>query len=373
MRTFWHYSTLLTESKQSIINLGFPSIIASLLYEKFHEKAPLIARWFKEQTSKDDAKDWWLWRFGGFSTKHTLNDYIKLYDSTFDHEKYIKALKDLNMSHYQSEDESDRLEMRRALRKEIDKKFFDEVFFYYYPIISAIESGTLKDLAPYKNLPFSDAARKFEEKRLLSDSTPVKKYKNGFKWIDVGKKCPLVGEELRNCGSVGVMSMDPSATMIALFGPENKPHVVVTYSPSEKRISGDQGGASTEVKSKYHRYVLDLVKTLGAKFDHFNSKSSLLGLKYQLQNKAQKIQQINRGPYDIVFRFVLGGHTYYTDQYTSAPEEEWDRVQAAVAKKEITLPTNTGKVTDLFNHRNRENLRNWGVRYIPLEKLLSGH
>jgi hypothetical protein len=39
---------MLQESKQGIINLGFPEVIASILYKRFGNKASLIAKWVKD-------------------------------------------------------------------------------------------------------------------------------------------------------------------------------------------------------------------------------------------------------------------------------------------------------------------------------------
>jgi hypothetical protein len=46
--------SLIFESKQSIVNLGYPEIIASLFYEKFGNKAYQLAKWYKEYYADGD-------------------------------------------------------------------------------------------------------------------------------------------------------------------------------------------------------------------------------------------------------------------------------------------------------------------------------
>lgn len=76
------FSVWLTESKQSIISFGFPEVIAKIFYGKFGNKAPLIAKWFKEANNRDNSDNWWRQRFGGFSI-HNLDDYTRLYQATY--------------------------------------------------------------------------------------------------------------------------------------------------------------------------------------------------------------------------------------------------------------------------------------------------
>ena len=46
---FERYSnSILLESKQSIINLGYPRIIVDLLFEKYGKNSFIISKWLKE-------------------------------------------------------------------------------------------------------------------------------------------------------------------------------------------------------------------------------------------------------------------------------------------------------------------------------------
>ena len=317
----------LDESKQSIIGLGYPEIIAKIFYEKFGNKAPLLARWFKEDNSigKDDPA-WWKGRVG---TYNGHNNYCRLWQATFDPEEYVRVCKQLELSDV-SVDEMHLREMRQSLKEQISKELLKE-YFFSLSFIKSIMNGTLTDLSPYKNLSFEDAWKRYEKKRIFADQKPIKVYKDGYKWIDVGKRCPLVGQEMSNCGSAGLMSMDKDATILVLFDDNNKPHVITTYSPNEKRISGDEGGASSAVKTKYHRYVIDLAETLGATFDSGKSKSDLLGIKYKLRNTASKIQQLNKKTYfDSTFRFVINGKIYYSDRYVAVEADDYVKMRQAV-------------------------------------------
>ena len=367
---------LINESKQSIINLGYPEIIAKLFYQKFGNKAFLLARWFKEYHSNEytDKNDWWIQHFSGFGTIK-LNEYVNLYYSTRNPEEYAKMLKHLDLSyddvsHY---DEYYLREQRENIKKEIEKILFDDVFFaYYFSIINDIISGKITDVRPYEKMSFKDAAMKYEEKRIFQDIRPIKKYSNGFKWINVGKKCYLMGHYMKNCGSAGVMSTDEDRTMLGLFDTNNKPHVVVVYSPNEKRISGDEGVASIEVKSEYHKYIIDLAKVLGAEFDVGRTKSKFLKLKYKLKDKATSIKKINAGKtplyWDEYFRIVMNDNkAYYSNGYVMVSEDDIKKVIQFVKSGELKLKRNQRNIIRyVFGHYNADVLKSLGITYTVI-------
>ena len=315
----------LTESRQSIIAMGFPKIIASLFYELFPQKtATLMARWYKEYhnvgwTKMRKDKDWF--RIKNWNMR--IIDMIDLYDAAgLGEEKYIETAKGLEL--YIPEDFLfDSGKAKKAIKKEIKEEFEKDVFFYA-KIIMAIQSGQITDLAPYKKLDFSSAKDKYDEKTVFSQSAPLKTYENGWKWVDVGDRCQLVGKLMSNCGSTGVMGMDPDRTMITLFDKNNKPHVVITYSPNENRISGDEGQASSKVKDKYHEYVLDVADVLGAEFDSTKTKSKLLGIKYRLKGITDDIERV---PYDEklfdqeFFKVGLNNQVYYGNDRILYPKD----------------------------------------------------
>jgi hypothetical protein len=187
-----------------------------------------------------------------------------------------------------------------------------------FTLIEDIESKKITNLQPYKDLSFSEAKDRYDNIRIFDTKQLIKIYKNGWKWIDVGNRCQLVGKLMKNCGSAGVMSWDEDKTILTLFDKNNKPHVVVTYSPNEKRISGDEGAASTEVKGKYHRYILDLAEHLGVKFDAEKSKSKSLKIKSMLRNRLKNIKKLRGNDlFSEYYEIVLDdGKEYYSDGYS---------------------------------------------------------
>ena len=366
---------LLKESKQSIINLGFPDIIAKILYEKFGNKAFLLSRWFKEYHSNNydlkNQKNWWVNHFGGFGSLK-LNDYVKLYYSTNSAEEYIKMLKHLELSYddISKYDEYYLKEQRQLIKKEIEKMLLSDVFFaYYFSIINDIISGKLKDVKPYEKMAFRDAALKYDERKIFNEIKPIKKYSNGFKWINVGKKCYLMGHYMKQCGSAGVMSLDEDRTMIGLFDANNKPHVVVVYSPNEKRISGDEGVASTEVKPEYHKYILNLAKVLNVEFDAGKTKSKLLKLKYKLKDKATSIKKIIAGKtpsyWNEYFKIVMDNKVYYSNGFYMVSEDDIKRIIQLVKNGEIKLRKHQRNIIRyVFDHYNSDALKHFNIKFI---------
>jgi hypothetical protein len=358
----------LMESTSSIISMGYPEIIAKILYEKFGRFAPIIAKWLPESKFNVEVpKNWWFQIFSDYRRTPSLYDLTRLYTAADNPEAYKKVLIDIGISS-RFDDGDDLEEEKKLLRARIEPTFFED-YFFNNSIIKDIQSGVLKDIGPYKKLSFEEAQHKYDAKRIFNDATPIKTYSNGFKWINVGRRCSLIGHQMRNCGSAGLMSLESEAVMIVLFGPENTPHVVVTYSPKEKRISGDEGGASTEVKPQYHEYILDLTQILGAKFDANKSKSTFLKVKYLLQGKATEFQEIKLGE-DKFFMFNMEGKVYYTDGYLVVSKEDVEKVQEAIKQGQVTLDNKMDNIIQsVFNYRNKPTLAHIGVKYALINQL----
>lgn len=324
--------TLLQESKQGIVNIGFPEVIASILYKRFGNKAPLIAKWVKDYNiykatnrAGEVADDWWRAANRRFSRGLNLVDLVDLYEASLKSvEELNKVRKELEL-HVDPEGDVSLEDERRVYKAEIENMLGREEMAFYSVLIKDIESGKIKDLKPYEDLSFEEAKKKYDEKRVFEDQTPIKAYSNGWRWINVGPKCELVGKKMNNCGSTGVMSMDPDRTMITLFDEHQNPHVVVTYSPNEKRISGDEGGGGSAVKSEYHNYVLDLAKFLDAKFDYRRSKSDGLRIKGALGDSIKDMKVFFANSYATFYVLEMrDGKIYYTNSYDFITKEDLD-------------------------------------------------
>ena len=363
-------NSLLAESKQSIVNLGFPEVIASILYEKYGSNAFVVSKWYKDYFTEDyeamDNKTWWRRANTEYSLKQLgLTDLIMLYDAAkISFEEYNKIKKQLELE-IDDTQEFNKSEKLQDLREEISRGFFKKVFFSRNLIIG-IDSGKIIDLHPYANLTFREANEKYEKKSIFSDKTPVKKYPNGWRWVDAGAKCDLIGGMMKNCGSTGVMSADKDRTMLTLFDEQNIPHVVATYSPNEKRISGVEGQARTAVKNEYADYVIDLVKTLGAELDYDREKSKFLKLKYALGNKLKSLKKIpNESDYDEYYVLVTSDNkTYYTNSYEMISKEDVDKINFKMFKPQ---PKNiVEKIKLVFGYYNKEKIldANPDIKYI---------
>ncbi len=326
------YKFLISESKQPIINLGYPKILVDLLYEKFGKNSFLIAKWFRQyQTgiynSSPIDPDWWIniFRSSIFGSRYDKDIYslIRLYNATDSEENYLKEREEQEdpvPDDYKPQ--LDIEEKRVYYRNKIKEKLFDMGFFYS-SLIKKIFEGGIKNIKEYSNLTYSDALEKYNRKNVFEDRTPLKVYKNGYKWIDVGPKCELVGSLMRNCGSTGVMSTDPNKTIITLFDSNNVPHVLVTYSPNQKRISGSEGQAGSNVKEKYYDYILDLENELDATLDYLKEKEKLLALKAMLKNHYRDINTIHKDSFGSGFYLVTmnDGREFYTNFNTFVSKE----------------------------------------------------
>ena len=230
-----HLQKILFESKQSIINLGFPEVAAAIFYEIFGNKAFLFAKWYKEYKVSTqnviDKRGWWEYAHSFGSSSLRIKDYVDLYNAAkISKEEYNEIRKQNELRQISDFNQQQTLSL---LKDQIKEKLLDSVFFSYNNFIEAILKKEITDLKPYENLTFQQASEKYEQKKIFEDKTPLKTYPDGWKWIDAGKKCHIIGDKMRNCGSTGVMGTDADRTMLTLFDPNNEPHVVATYSPNE--------------------------------------------------------------------------------------------------------------------------------------------
>lgn len=364
---------ILLENKQEIVSLGFPKIVADIIFKYFGKFAYQVAKWNKDYSYDTDKQDWWyLTNTKTFSKSISLGDYVKLYEASDTIEGYKEKYKQLrgedsNLEEYELE------ENKIALAKRIESELMESVFFSHYSLIKDIRSGALTDLAPYKKLNFTQAQDKYDKKHIFKDQEPIKVYQNGWKWINVGQKCNLLGKMMKNCGSAGVMSMDEDRTILALFDKGNKPHVVVTYSPNEKRISGDQGIGSTAVKDKYADYVIDLAHYLGVRFDTFRSDNKLLKMKYLfgMDASVERVNQNNKYATDL-FIIRSKGKEYYANPYYAIEKGDIQKVEdykRRMGEYPFTSHTDGNLINLILNPRNKEEIEfaKIGVNYIELK------
>ena len=345
-----HLQKILFESKQSIINLGFPEVAAAIFYEIFGNKAFLFAKWYKEYKVSTqnviDKRGWWEYAHSFGSSSLRIKDYVDLYNAAkISKEEYNEIRKQNELRQISDFNQQQTLSL---LKDQIKEKLLDSVFFSYNNFIEAILKKEITDLKPYENLTFQQASEKYEQKKIFEDKTPLKTYPDGWKWIDAGKKCHIIGDKMRNCGSTGVMGTDADRTMLTLFDPNNEPHVVATYSPNEKRISGVEGGASTQIKPEYIPYVLDLIKTLDVNLDVSHEKSKELKIRYLLGDKIKSLKAIYESLYNNVYKITTKlGKVFYTDSYQVISDEELKKIPfKQLGKKVRTIPE---KVLSAFN------------------------
>jgi hypothetical protein len=303
-------------SKQSIINLDFPEVLASIFVEKFGKNAYVFATWFKENSNYLNLKgDEWL-NPRSYSMNKDFLIPIKLYNAALVSEEELE--KQLDRFDLLKSDPTLSLEELAAKYKEEISKQLMKTTFFSYNIIKAILKGEITNLTPYKNLSLREANEKYEKKMVFKDKEPIMVFPDGFKWIDVGEKCYLVGGQMRNCGSTGVMSWDKDRTMVVLFDKNNQAHVVGTYSPNEKRISGIEGQASTEIKEKYIPYVIALIEKLDIGLDDSSTNTSqALKLKYTLGDNLVNLETIEKSSISTTRILTMkdGKRFYTTDSY----------------------------------------------------------
>lgn len=362
----------LFESRESIVALGYPDVIAKLFYKRFPKHAYLMARWYKDY-SKNTENDWFLYSHSTIARIGIL-ELIKLYNATNSVENFQNVQKELNIAVDRTPDLA---EMRTWLFNELEDKFFNQTFFDYFSLINDITSGKLKDINPYKSLSFNQALEKYEHRKVFGETKPIKTYDNGWRWIDVGPRCIFLGTEMKNCGSVGLMGDDPNRTILALFDTNNKPHVMLTYQPNQGEIKSVEGGAGSDVKEQYHNYILDLIKTLKVKLDLSRPTSLLMKTRYLVGDIARNIKVIAQNSHNIIIGFNIGNTQWYTNGYSVVSNQDLMKLKTALEQGKVKREELSGGYSDnpiinlleiLFHYRNERLLSMLGINKLQLEQ-----
>jgi hypothetical protein len=361
-------SNLLLESKQNILNLGYPQVIVNVIFDEFKRNAFTIARWFKECIAKDtDNKDWWNQYYNNplaWRSDNEFNDLIKVYNAlnvSYDEYKNVATKLQFPIKNMQSE--SALYSYKKELYEQIKDDFLNNKQFRAYTLFEDIINGSLTDINPYKNLNFWDALKKYNVKKLFDDKEPIKHYSNGYKWIDAGRKCELIASQMSNCGSCGVTSSDSNATMLVLMDSNNKPHVMVTYSKSNNSVSYPEGCASTAPKDEYHEYILDLIKFLNANLKTDTSKSLLLVLKHKFINHETKIKEFYSDSLHKIFILKIDGQIYYSNGYYVISKNDLYKIKN-------TMELNDKNLIDTIKFALNMNNRREIVHYLPSIKII---
>lgn len=349
---------IIESSKQNIINIGFPPVIATQFFRLFgQDNAFTIARWYKEYNniSGSDNKTWWKRTHWSKTASQDINLLVELVTAIqVSLEEYNRVRKDNGLREIKPEEFNPKQEI--DLLVETTESLLLENLLFDSNLLKAIMSGKIKDIGPYKNLSFQEANDKYETKTIFDDKQPIKIYRNGWKWIDVGRKCNLVGRLMKNCGSVGAIASDPKATMLVLFDTNNIPHAMVMYSPGENRVSSVEGQGSTGIKQEYSKYVTDLIKKLKANYDITRGNNNpVLQLHYELNGIIKNLKLFFKQT------TIEGGTEFFT--FKTLDGKQWFASQYFVVEKQpVLIVANKLKTTiplllkDLSDYWSKEKL-----------------
>ena len=299
---------LLSESKQRFLNLGLPAVFYPIFQQLVGKYANIVGKWYK------DYRD----SLGGVTYSDSMRYAIERHAALPNEEKYKEVLRKQGDKPKDNYDPIELEELKQGNEKEIKSKLLNDVF-WSRPFVQAILS---KEINPndYKDFNYKDASEKYENKFVIH-KTPVKEYPNGMRWINVGRKCDLVGEKMGNCGSTGVMAGD---TLFVLFDENDDPLVITSYKTSDKEFSAVEGKNHQPVAAEYDKYVVDLLKTMGASLAYARNNIPRLSIKSFLG--SDDIREVARN----VFSFEKNGKNYYSDGLRIITPQHLEKVKKAI-------------------------------------------
>ena len=152
---------LISESKQEIVNLGFPEIVAKLFYNNFGKFAYTIAKWYRSYFG-EPKENWFRQNHMQFRAKRDLYDLILLYQAAEKGvEIYAKVTKDYHFEPIETEYELE--EHKKELKQQIEEELFAAAFFKTN-LVTGLINGKIKNVGPYKDLSYWDAQKKYDSK-----------------------------------------------------------------------------------------------------------------------------------------------------------------------------------------------------------------
>lgn len=143
-------SSLLLESKQQLVNLGIPEVVAGIFLEKFGNKAGLLGKWYKDYKAfKKDASgniplDWFNTAFWSWSAdRFQLPEMIEMYNSAREsEEKYHQARIKHGLSRPDSEpDVFDQKELLTLWKETIKEK--QSLIFWLFLLAKVCEGAKI--------------------------------------------------------------------------------------------------------------------------------------------------------------------------------------------------------------------------------------
>ena len=321
-------------------SLGYPEVIAQLFVKRFGKNSYIIAQWMNDYHGFGGRKtpSEWINDVGRFSGSNmgTLLQMLEAADIGEDaYDKWALEAGHPKLSEAGGYDYSSgtyrpaELESHvKSVKREIEEQFYGDAFFDR-DLIRDIVSGATTNVKQFRKMNFTDARDKYMSKKIYSDLKSELEFEDGYRWINVGPRCDIIGRDMKNCGSTGVMSLDPDRTMLTLVDKNDKPHIVTTYSPNEKRISAPEGIGSSAPKEKYHKHILDLISHLGVRLYEKSggTKSKELDQKYLLRGSDFKVEPIRMDNYGAHMRLSINGNIWFSNYYVFISEEDITKVR----------------------------------------------
>jgi len=274
----------LSDRRGAIKKLGFPGPVADILHDDFGKAAYQVALWLKEYYGGFHEQAWrsagWVERINNLNTDFNVKDYSELVDffknlRNLSYQERLSAfsanelLTELDMSWLAKEDPHHfRDENIEGLIKSYQGKFKKEIrdslsIFYMTDFIREILSGEITNLAPYKGMKLRDARERFFHS-WLPQQAPVHTHPDGYAWYAFGKKNYYLGNLLNNCGSLGVMTGEKDAQLLALLDPDKNPVGVATWEPSRGAIRHFEGKSGKGLPAEFWEHAKGLREALGA-------------------------------------------------------------------------------------------------------------
>jgi hypothetical protein len=344
-------------------NLGFPKSLEEAFEDIFGNRVTTYGKWFKEYQGKSRYGGPWYSGISHYRSPSDLDllECVRMLEAirTGDEERFNQLI--------EVDEWSDRGDSKWAkiglkekgmqnakpyLEKQLRDGLVDDAIFFTRDIVKDHEKIKKQEFKQYSKMSFKDASAKYSQIKAFSESKEIMTFDDGHRWLDVGPRCQFVGREMKNCGSTGVMSLDPDKTMLILVDSKNKPRIVATLSPNEKRLSGVEGSAGSYPKEEYYDHIVKLADFLDVKFDVTRSDSFLLNLKYLFRGVKIKIKQLKTdNEYERLYEIILPNKKkLYSDTNYFILEDEARKAGEILNQKYFSKPVN-------FSTRLRNNIK----------------
>lgn len=221
---FTNFFHLIIESKQELLNLGYPPWFIEHFVKNFNTYAHVVARWMKEYYGGKDKR----WFYDLPEMKLTVK---KVFTAVVNKHGIMNQFADRYRPYYDLTlqdvlDPTKSSDLSIEDRWQLTDLFFTNMRFFDTELGQTILNSNDNKWIQYRKLSFKEASAKWDKVIAFEDYPILYSYKDGWCWRKLESYNELIAELMGNCGDTASYE----DKLVVLFDDNKKPRVLGTLS-----------------------------------------------------------------------------------------------------------------------------------------------